>query len=33
MKHFAETLGLGMKGKLDEEDEWPSGGLLPERRS
>jgi len=20
MKHFAETLGLGMKGKLDEED-------------
>jgi len=28
MKHFAETLGLGMKGKLDEEDELPTPSSL-----
>ncbi|KAK0723474.1 hypothetical protein B0T26DRAFT_675041 [Lasiosphaeria miniovina] len=28
MKHFAETLGRGMKGKLDEEDELPTPDSL-----
>ena len=28
MKHFAETLGRGMKGKLDEEGELPTPDSL-----
>jgi len=28
MKHFAKTMTLGMKGKLDEEDELPTPSSL-----
>jgi len=28
MKHFAETLCLGMKGKVDEENELPTPSSL-----
>jgi len=28
MKHFAETLALGMKGKLNEEDKLPTPSSL-----